>query len=74
MTPLAAKILMGITLVALYFIWRILFKNTLKGEVGASMIFFVCLAPTAAMIGIFLLLFLFRMMYYLISTSSLLHL
>jgi hypothetical protein len=74
MTPLAAKILLGMTLVALYFIWKIVFRDTLKGEAGASMILFVCLAPTAAMIGIVLLLFLGRMLYYLISTSSLFHL
>lgn len=64
MTPLAAKII-GICLIALLFvIWRLLFKNTLKGEAGASSLLFVAIVAPIGMALPTVLTFLFKVVYY----------
>lgn len=64
MSPLAGK-LIAIALIALvYYILKLMFKGVLRGEAGASMILVVVFSPAIAMIGIALLYFLVKALYY----------
>lgn len=64
MSPLAAKLLGIGLLIALFFIFRLLFRNTLKGEAGASNLLFIAFVPIYGAALPLVVVFLFKAVYY----------
>lgn len=67
MSPLGAK-LIGICVIAVLFIvMRLIFKNTLKGEAGASNLLFIAFVPLYGIALPLVLIFLFKVIYYMLA-------
>ncbi|TNJ57639.1 hypothetical protein FE784_38400 [Paenibacillus hemerocallicola] len=67
MSPLGAKFI-GICVIAVLFIvMRLIFKNTLKGEAGASNLLFIAFVPLYGIALPFVLIFLFKVIYYMLA-------
>jgi hypothetical protein len=64
MSPLAAKLIAVCLIAVLILIMRLLFKNTLKGEAGASNLLFIAFVPIYGIALPFVLIFLFKVIYY----------
>lgn len=67
MSPLAAKIIAVCLIAVLILIARMLFKGTLKGEAGASHLLFVAFIPIYGMAVPFVLILLFKVIYYMFA-------
>lgn len=64
MSPLAAKLIGIGLLLLLYYIAKRTFKNTLKGEAGASNLLFIAFVPLYGIALPFVLVYLFKVIYY----------
>ncbi|MEF3306933.1 hypothetical protein [Paenibacillus sp. GYB003] len=64
MTPFAAKLIVLAVAAVAFYVMKLMFKGTLKGEAGASNILFVTMTPLIAAGCLFVFFFLFKAVYY----------
>ncbi|MDF2661419.1 MAG: hypothetical protein K0Q94_4210 [Paenibacillus sp.] len=67
MSPLAAKLIGICAIAVLIIVMRLIFKNTLKGEAGASNLLFIAFVPLYGIALPLVLIFLFKVIYYMLA-------